>query len=59
MQTLAQGIAAADPRLAGWLDGQRGQLEPWLGDDLDRLAEALTAQDFGAARELLAARAIG
>lgn len=58
LQTLEQGIAAADPQLASWLDGQRGQLAPWLGDDLDRLAHALAGEDFAAARELLAARSL-
>lgn len=57
-QTLAAGIRAADPGLLDWLAAQRAQLAPWLGDDLDRLTDALGAQDYAAAQAVLASRAI-
>lgn len=57
-QTLAAGVRAADPGLLAWLAAQREPLAPWLGEDLDRLIDALSAQDYAAAQAVLASRAI-
>lgn len=55
LEALRRLVAANDPQAQAWLQAQRAQLAPWLGERVARLEAALQAQDFEAARALLAA----
>jgi hypothetical protein len=56
LAALQRGVEAGDPGVLKLLAEHRQSLAPWLGDDLEALDRALLAQDFVAARSLLAAR---
>jgi hypothetical protein len=49
-------VRAEDGSAADWLAAQREALQPWLGEALAPLDEALRARDFAAARQLLSER---
>ncbi|WP_374659663.1 PAS domain S-box protein [Inhella sp.] len=53
---LAQLLNDESSEVLTLLASQRGALEAWLGDDLERMEEALASLDFATARRVLAER---